>query len=89
MSKRLNNYPDPMLMVNNFGSDALRLYLVNSPAVRGDNLTFKEQGVNDIIKDVFLPLYNAYRFLIQNIQARDQVLHIHSVYSIYNSFIHF
>jgi isoleucyl-tRNA synthetase len=31
MSKRLQNYPDPMLVVHSYGADALRLYLINSP----------------------------------------------------------
>ena len=35
--------------------------------VRADNLRFKEEGVRDVLKDVFLPWYNAYRFLIQNV----------------------
>ncbi|NXA12529.1 SYIC protein, partial [Sapayoa aenigma] len=68
MSKRKKNYPDPMSIVNSYGADALRLYLINSPVVRAENLRFKEEGVRDILKDVFLPWYNAYRFLVQNIQ---------------------
>ncbi|CAD5123301.1 DgyrCDS11658 [Dimorphilus gyrociliatus] len=68
MSKRLKNYPDPVEVVNKYGADAIRLYLVNSPVVRAEQLKFKEKGVRDILKDVFLPWYNAYRFLIQNIQ---------------------
>lgn len=44
-----------------------RLYLINSPVVRAENLRFKEEGVRDILKDVFLPWYNAYRFLVQNV----------------------
>lgn len=67
MSKRKKNYPDPMEVVHKYGADALRLYLINSPVVRAENLRFKEEGVRDIIKDVFLPWYNAYRFLVQNI----------------------
>lgn len=67
MSKRKKNYPDPLEVVNKYGADALRLYLINSPVVRAENLRFKEDGVRDIIKDVFLPWYNAYRFLFQNI----------------------
>ncbi|XP_067616969.1 isoleucine--tRNA ligase, cytoplasmic [Eurosta solidaginis] len=67
MSKRKKNYPDPMEVVCKYGADALRLYLINSPVVRAENLRFKEEGVRDIIKDVFLPWYNAYRFLLQNI----------------------
>lgn len=68
MSKRKKNYPDPMEIVNKYGADALRLYLINSPVVRGENLRFKEEGVRDVIKDVFLPWYNAFRFLVQNIE---------------------
>lgn len=68
MSKRKKNYPDPMDIVHKYGADAIRLYLVNSPVVRADNLRFKEEGVRDILKDVFLPWYNAYRFLMQNIE---------------------
>ncbi|XP_076173611.1 isoleucyl-tRNA synthetase [Ptiloglossa arizonensis] len=68
MSKRKQNYPDPIDIVNKYGADALRLYLINSPVVRAENLRFKEEGVRDVIKDVFLPWYNAFRFLIQNIE---------------------
>lgn len=67
MSKRKKNYPDPLEVVHKYGADALRLYLINSPVVRAENLRFKEEGVRDIIKDVFLPWYNAYRFLFQNV----------------------
>ncbi|GAA6107926.1 isoleucine--tRNA ligase, cytoplasmic [Tachysurus ichikawai] len=67
MSKRKKNYPDPSLIVQNYGADALRLYLINSPVVRAENLRFKEEGVRDVLKDVFLPWYNAYRFLVQNV----------------------
>lgn len=67
MSKRKKNYPDPMEVVNKYGADALRLYLINSPVVRAENLRFKEEGVRDVIKDVFLPWYNAFRFLMQNV----------------------
>ncbi|XP_075704440.1 isoleucine--tRNA ligase, cytoplasmic isoform X2 [Rhinoderma darwinii] len=44
-----------------------RLYLINSPVVRAENLRFKEEGVRDVLKEVFLPWYNAFRFLMQNI----------------------
>ncbi|XP_075040062.1 isoleucine--tRNA ligase, cytoplasmic [Mixophyes fleayi] len=66
MSKSKKNYPDPMQVINNYGADALRLYLINSPVVRAENLRFKEDGVRDVLKDVFLPWYNAFRFLMQN-----------------------
>ncbi|KAG7300162.1 Isoleucine--tRNA ligase-cytoplasmic [Plutella xylostella] len=72
MSKRKKNYPDPLEVVHKYGADALRLYLVNSPVVRAENLRFKEEGVRDIIKDVFLPWYNAFRFLMQNVERTVQ-----------------
>ncbi|XP_043248058.1 isoleucine--tRNA ligase, cytoplasmic isoform X2 [Colletes gigas] len=68
MSKRKKNYPDPIEIVDKYGADALRLYLINSPVVRAENLRFKEEGVRDVIKDIFLPWYNAFRFLLQNIE---------------------
>ena len=49
------------------GADAIRLYLINSPLVRADTLSFSEEGVKEVVKNIFLPWYNAYRFLIQNI----------------------
>ncbi|CUG86385.1 isoleucyl-tRNA synthetase, putative [Bodo saltans] len=66
MSKRLKNYPEPTIVVDNYGADALRLYLINSPVVRAEPLRFREAGVKDIVKDVFLPLANAAKFFITN-----------------------
>ena len=68
MSKRLKNYPDPSLIIDKYGSDALRLYLINSPVVRAETLRFKESGVKEIVAKVLLPLWNCYKFF------RDQVL---------------
>ncbi len=69
MSKRKKNYPDPNSVIDKYGADALRLFLINSPVVKAESLRFKEEGVRDILKDVFLPWYNAYRFLLQNVEA--------------------
>jgi isoleucyl-tRNA synthetase len=41
---------------------------VNSPVVRGESLRFREAGVLGVVKEVFLPLYNAFRFFLQNIE---------------------
>ncbi|KAJ1962748.1 isoleucine--tRNA ligase [Dipsacomyces acuminosporus] len=62
MSKRLKNYPDPTLILDKYGADSLRLYLINSPVVRAETLKFKEEGVKDIVSRVLLPWYNAFRF---------------------------
>ena len=57
---------DPVEILNEYGADAMRLYLITSPVVHGDNLSFNKLGVQEIIRSVFLPWYNAYRFLVQN-----------------------
>ncbi|CAN8077198.1 unnamed protein product [Agarophyton chilense] len=69
MSKRLKNYPDPAVVFDSYGADALRLYLINSPVVRAEPLRFREDGVRDVVKDVMLPWFNALRFLVQNARA--------------------
>uniref|UniRef100_A0A8C2WSR3 Isoleucine--tRNA ligase, cytoplasmic n=1 Tax=Cyclopterus lumpus TaxID=8103 RepID=A0A8C2WSR3_CYCLU len=81
MSKRKKNYPDPGLIVQQYGADALRMYLINSPVVRAENLRFKEDGVRDVLKDVLLPWYNAYRFLVQNVQRLQKEDEIQFLYN--------
>lgn len=68
MSKRLKNYPEPGLIFDSYGADALRLYLINSPVVRAEPLRFREEGVRNIIRDVLLPWYNSYRFLASQVE---------------------
>jgi isoleucyl-tRNA synthetase len=63
MSKRLKNYPDPMHVVDKYGADALRLYLLSSPAVMAEDLKFSERGVELIVRSALIPLWNSYQFL--------------------------
>lgn len=64
MSKRLKNYPEPDLVVNKYGADAVRLYMLNSPAVKADDLRFAERGVELVLRQILLPLWNAYSFFM-------------------------
>ncbi len=64
MSKRLKNYPDPNYMLDAYGADALRLYLINSPVVRAEDLRFSEEGVKQCMRDFLIPLWNAYSFFV-------------------------
>ena len=50
MSKKLKNYPDPMHIVNTYGADALRFYLLSSPVMQAENLSFSENGVDEVAK---------------------------------------
>ncbi len=62
MSKSLRNYPDPMEVLNQHGADALRLYLIDSPVVKAQELKFSEKGVYDIIRKILLRWWNSYAF---------------------------
>jgi isoleucyl-tRNA synthetase len=62
MSKRLKNYPDPSEVFDKYGADALRLYLMQSPAMHAEELRFSERGLVEIMRAVMLPLWNAYGF---------------------------
>ncbi len=63
MSKRHRNYTPPMDLINEFGADSVRLYMLNSPLLKGENLIFKTQGVRDVTRAAILPLWNAHSFL--------------------------
>lgn len=63
MSKRLQNYPDPNIVLERYGADALRLYLINSPVLRAETLKFKEEGVREVVSSVLLPWFNSFKFL--------------------------
>lgn len=69
MSKRLKNYPDPVDVIERYGADALRAYLVSGPAVRAEPMRFSERGVRDTVRMAILPLWNAYRFFVTYARA--------------------
>lgn len=64
MSKRLKNYPDPTKMLDTYGADAIRLYMIYSPVVRAENLKFSENGVKQLMRDLLIPWWNAYSFFV-------------------------
>ncbi|MBP9842124.1 MAG: isoleucine--tRNA ligase [Simkaniaceae bacterium] len=63
MSKRLKNYPEPTLVIDKYGADAVRLFLLNSPAVVAEDLKFSERGVELVLRQFLIPYWNAYVFL--------------------------
>jgi len=64
MSKRLKNYPEPTQMIDAYGADALRLYLLDSAALKAEELRLTERGIQQSLRDVILPLWNAYSFFV-------------------------
>jgi isoleucyl-tRNA synthetase len=63
MSKSLRNYPDVTEVFDRDGSDAMRWFLMASPILRGGNLIVTEQGIREGVRQVQMPLWNAYSFL--------------------------
>lgn len=64
MSKRLKNYPEPGVVIQKYGADAIRLYMLNSPAVKADDLRFSERGVELVLRQVLIPFWNAHAFFL-------------------------
>jgi isoleucyl-tRNA synthetase len=62
MSKRLRNYPDPSEIFDKYGADALRLYLMQSPAMHAEDLRFSEKSLVELMRAVMIPLWNSYSF---------------------------
>ena len=62
MSKSLRNYPDVSEVFDRDGADAMRWFLMSSPILRGGNLIVTEQGIRDGVRQVLLPLWNAWYF---------------------------
>ncbi len=66
MSKRLKNYPEPNILIEKYGADSLRYYLLTSPVMKAENLRFSEKGVEEVLKRFVLTLWNGYSFLVMN-----------------------
>ncbi|MBN2552282.1 MAG: isoleucine--tRNA ligase [Spirochaetales bacterium] len=64
MSKSARNYTDPMEVMNEFGADALRLFLMNSALLKAEDLRYSDSGVRDVLKNVIIPLWNSYSFFV-------------------------
>jgi len=62
MSKKLKNYPNPLELMDKYGADALRAYLLSSPVVMAENLNFSENGVQESLRKNVMLLLNVYKF---------------------------
>ncbi|MFH0755424.1 MAG: class I tRNA ligase family protein, partial [bacterium] len=62
MSKSWNNSEDPMETVNTYSADALRYYLLSSPAMKSEDLKFSNKNVDEVLKKIIMRLQNVYTF---------------------------
>ncbi len=62
MSKSKKNYPDPSILFEKYGVDALRFYLMASPVMKGENINFSEKGVAEVYQRVITILWNTFSF---------------------------
>jgi isoleucyl-tRNA synthetase len=61
-----------MNVVEKYGADSVRLFLINSPVVRGDNLRFKEEGVAGVLSNVILKWINSLNFYLNQVELFNQ-----------------
>jgi len=87
MSKRLKNYPEPMQVIDKYGADAIRFYLLTSPAIKADDLRFSEDGVNETLKKVLMILWNVYTFYKLYAEEENKELNINSIDNILDKWI--
>ncbi len=73
MSKKLQNYPDPNLILEKYGADALRYYLLTSPVMAAENLNFSEAGVREMYNKLINTLWNVcefYELFAEKVESR-------------------
>jgi len=64
MSKNYGNYPDPKTTIQKYGGDALRLYLMGSPVMNGEDILISEEQYRNQVKGMMLILWNVYNFFV-------------------------
>jgi len=77
MSKSKNNYPDPWIFINKYGVDALRIYLMSSTLMKGEDANFSEKAVQDISNKIIGRLFNVLAFYQL---YRDEKLELNNTY---------
>jgi isoleucyl-tRNA synthetase len=72
LSKRLGNYPDPVEVFDTIGSDAMRWALLSSAAVRGGDMVADRRPMQEAVRQVLMPVWNAWYFLSLYANAADR-----------------
>ena len=71
MSKLFKNYPDPKMVLQKYGGDAMRLYLMGSVIMVGENINLDEKEFDNQVKNVLLPLWNSFKYFLTYADLHD------------------
>ena len=71
MSKLFKNYPDPKVVLQKYGGEAMRLYLMSGVIMIGENMNLNEKEIEDKVKFILLPLWNCFKYLTTYAQIND------------------
>lgn len=66
MSKSKKNYPPPEEILDDYGADALRLYITQSKVVKAEELCFSKKGVKQIVQNVLLPMHHCMKLFLES-----------------------
>lgn len=66
MSKRYGNFVNPIEVINKYSADAVRLYLLSSPAVKAEPLMFNEDDIKKISRS-YIQCINCYKFVVEHV----------------------
>lgn len=67
MAKSKGNYPDPNILINKYGADTLRLYLLSTPVVKAESIKFDEIAIGKLQQNSVVKIYNIALFLMEKI----------------------
>jgi isoleucyl-tRNA synthetase len=71
MSKLFKNYPDPKMVLQKYGGEAYRLYLMSSVVMVGENVNIDEKEFEDKVKNILLPLWNSFKYFLTYANLHD------------------
>lgn len=72
-SKKYGNFVDPYLLINKYGADAIRLYLLKSPLINADPLCFNENELLELMRRTSIPIINGLKFFLDHYLASQKM----------------
>ena len=76
MSKNYGNFPDPKEAIEKYGADSLRLYLMGSPIVLGQDIAISESDWANELKTTLMLLWNSYKYFVTYASLEDWELKV-------------